>query len=252
MVGLAAIPSVLQAIYFVFAPETPRYLLKIGREEEAYESLRSLRYDEELTQIEFKHIKEHIEQGMTADSNENDQNGVIAVLKQMPSNVALRKALILGCTLQLIQQLAGINTIMYFSATIIEMAGIEDKSEAIWLSSITGFVNFIFTFVGLIFVERLGRRKLILISVSGVCLSLLFLSGSFWVARAHSPLITQKTDFDTKCASFSSCAGCVKSSECGFCFTKDGNNSTCLSVDQDDVDHSLGEYFKVIKAYFKT
>ena len=132
MVGLAAIPSVLQAIYFVFGPESPRYLLKIGREKEAYQTLKSLRCDEKLSRIEFNQIKLHLHETNEIDGENKHRSGVIEVIKQIRFNVALRKAVILGCTLQLIQQLAGINTIMYYSATIIEMAGIEDKSKAIW------------------------------------------------------------------------------------------------------------------------
>lgn len=141
MCGLAAIPSALQALYFAFGPESPRYLLKIGKANEAYQSLQSLRCDDILTQVEFNQIKQHVQP--TNIQNGEDEvpsrgGGVIEVIKQLKSNVALRKAVILGCSLQLVQQLAGINTIMYYSATIIEMAGIEDKSKAIWLSSITG------------------------------------------------------------------------------------------------------------------
>lgn len=128
---------------------------------------------------------------------------------------------------------------MYYSATIIEMAGIDDRSKAIWLSSLTGFVNFLFTFVGLIFVERLGRRKLILISLTGVALSLLFLSVSFLVARQTSPLITNKLSNST-CASLSSCTDCVMDSNCGFCFTKDYDHfkASCLIIDKRNSDFS--------------
>jgi len=47
------------------------------------------------------------------------------------------------------------------------MAGVEDSSTAIWLAALTAFVNFIFTFVGLFLVDRIGRRPLILGSLSG-------------------------------------------------------------------------------------
>lgn len=239
MINLAVIPSGLQTIYFIFAPESPRYLLKIGKEKEAFKSLNSLRCSEVLTEIEFRQIKSHFEK--TEQDKKSTSSGVFKVLKQVKVNVALRRALILGCTLQLIQQLAGINTIMYYSATIIEQAGIENKSKAIWLSSVTGLVNFMFTFVGLTFVERLGRRKLILFSVVGVCVSLLFLSGSFYVARFTSPSVTRTTEFNSTCSSVSACNSCVQLSKCGFCFVNNGDQfeSTCLTVDENDLDHSI-------------
>jgi len=55
----------------------------------------------------------------------------------------------------------------YYSATILQMAGVEDTSTAIWLASLTAFVNFAFTFVGLFLVERIGRRPLTLGSLTG-------------------------------------------------------------------------------------
>ena len=118
----------------------------------------------------------------------------------------------------------------------------EDKSKSIWLSSLVGLVNFLFTFVGLVFVERLGRRKLILGSMVGVCLSLLFLSGSFYVARYTAPPVTDQAGLlNSTCSSVSTCIDCVAQSECGFCFAKDENDlrSTCLPVDASDLEHSL-------------
>ena len=109
MIILGAIPSALQAIYFLFAPESPRYLLKIDREKDAYRSLRSLRENAQATEAEFEQIKSHVQ---SQESEKIRNAGVLDVLKRIRIDVALRKALILGCTLQLIQQLAGVNTIM--------------------------------------------------------------------------------------------------------------------------------------------
>ena len=111
MINLAAIPSALQALYFLFAYESPRYLLKIGREKEAYESLCNFRRNEALTRIEFAQIKEYLEL-QEKESKQMRSTGVIEMLKQVRIDRPLRRAVILGCLLQLVQQLAGINTIM--------------------------------------------------------------------------------------------------------------------------------------------
>ena len=55
----------------------------------------------------------------------------------------------------------------YYSATIIKMTGIKSEAKAIWLAVIPAGVNFVFTFVGVFLVERLGRRKLTLGSLIG-------------------------------------------------------------------------------------
>ncbi|ELV10927.1 Proton myo-inositol cotransporter [Tupaia chinensis] len=51
-------------------------------------------------------------------------------------------------------------SIQYYSATILQMSGVEDDRLAIWLASVTAFTNFIFTLVGVWLVEKVGRRKL--------------------------------------------------------------------------------------------
>ena len=114
MINLGAIPSALQAIYFLFAYESPRFLLKIGKEKEAYQSLKSFRSDEALMQIEFEQIKEYLAQ-QERENKRMRSSGVFEVLKQVRIDIALRRALVLGCVLQLVQQLAGINTIMYYT-----------------------------------------------------------------------------------------------------------------------------------------
>ena len=60
--------------------------------------------------------------------------------------------------------------IRYYSATILQMAGVRDDKQAIWLASATAATNFLFTLVGVWLVERVGRRKLTLGSLMGVCM----------------------------------------------------------------------------------
>lgn len=224
-------------------------MLKIGKDKEALKSLKSLRTNDDLTSLEFEEIKENLQTNIEDDNDDgkNDKKetggGVIFVLKKARTNKSLRKALILGCTLQIIQQLAGINTVMYYSATIIEMAGVSDKSKAIWLSSITGFVNFIFTFVGLLFVERLGRRKLVLFSCAGVCLTLMFLSSSFYISKSNSPMVTMNNEPNSVCNSINNCYSCVSNENCGFCYLKNKENyqSACLKK-SDNLDYSIGNF----------
>lgn len=55
----------------------------------------------------------------------------------------------------------------YYSATILQMSGVEDEKLAIWLSSLTAFTNFLFTLLGVWMVEKVGRRKLTLGSIVG-------------------------------------------------------------------------------------
>jgi SP family myo-inositol transporter-like MFS transporter 13 len=75
---------------------------------------------------------------------------------------------------------------MYYSAKIINMAGFSDNSQAIWISAGVASINFLCTFIGLFLVERIGRRRLLLLSLAGVIVSLGFLGGGFMLSDARN------------------------------------------------------------------
>lgn len=89
----------------------------------------------------------------------------------------------------------------YYSASIIAMAGISDDQTAIWLSAVTAFFNFVFTFVGLWMVERLGRRPLVLGSLFGVAAALMSLGLSFNLTYLKSPTVSNSTR-DSICSDY--------------------------------------------------
>ena len=55
----------------------------------------------------------------------------------------------------------------YYSATIVQMSGVRNASVDIWLAAVTAFINFSFTIVGVLLVEKIGRRLLSLVSIAG-------------------------------------------------------------------------------------
>lgn len=135
-------------------------------------------------------------------------NHVFVQILQTP---AVRRALLLGCLLQMFQQIAGINTVMYYSATIIQMAGFYDTAKAIWLSALVASVNFVCTFIGIWLVDRMGRRRLTLISLFGVVCSLAFLAVGFMVVDSHSYPVTDLNATDSEVFDMCSTALLVES-----------------------------------------
>jgi SP family myo-inositol transporter-like MFS transporter 13 len=85
-----------------------------------------------------------------------------------------RRALAIGCSLQIFQQATGINTLMYYTATIVSMAGIGSAQSAIWTSAVITAFYLAACGLGILLVERLGRRRLLLASLSGTAISLIF------------------------------------------------------------------------------
>ncbi|KAF4036855.1 Sugar (and other) transporter [Phytophthora infestans] len=221
MLGLAVIPAIVQFAGFLALPESPRHLASKGREDEARAALRKIRGDQEID-AELEHIKAELQGSKLEESN---------VWEELRSPPVVR-ALSLGCFLQCLQQLCGINTVMYYGATIIQMAGFTDPTTAIWLSALVSFSNFIFTFVGIYLVERAGRRLLTLGSLAGVFLTLVALGGSFFVAEIESVEVKGTG----ACAGISTCFDCVASAACGYCSSMEAN----LCMPGDAASPSLG------------
>ncbi|XP_013395118.1 proton myo-inositol cotransporter isoform X2 [Lingula anatina] len=231
MLGLAGIPSAIQFLGFLFMPESPRWLITKQRDDQARRVLQSIRGVLDVDD-EFDGIKKSCEED-EMELRERGRRPVLLIMLQTP---AVRRALIIGCSLQIVQQLVGINTVMYYSATIIKMSGIRDKSTAIWLSAVTAAVNFVFTFVGLYLVEKIGRRPLTLGSLIGAIVSLAWLAIGFQLNALHSPPITV-VEAVNPCNQHSTCDQCMVDLSCGFCYNDANNtavNGSCLATSYDD------------------
>ncbi|VDP87996.1 unnamed protein product [Echinostoma caproni] len=95
------------------------------------------------------------------------------------------------------QQLVGINTVMYYSASIISMAGIASSSNpkrrdttVVWMSALVAFANFAFCSTSPFLISRFRRRTLLLASLTGVLASLIFLGVTFQLIASYSVPVT--------------------------------------------------------------
>ncbi|GCB71767.1 hypothetical protein scyTo_0006064, partial [Scyliorhinus torazame] len=104
MLGLSAIPAIIQFVGFLFLPESPRWLMQKGKTQKARRVLSQIRGTQNIDD-EYEFIKNNIEE------EEREAAGGDTVLWKMITYPPTRRALIVGCGLQLIQQLSGINTV---------------------------------------------------------------------------------------------------------------------------------------------
>lgn len=204
MLVFAAIPALVQLLAMLCMPESPRWLIRNGNYKQARIVLERIRGPRANVSQELEDMKTSC-----LDNDDNNNNDVKSVkcpmdgegkevskkwiLLEVVKDSSLRKALLVGSLLQAVQQLTGINTVMYYAATIITMSGIHDKSLAVWLAAITAGVNFSTGFIGIYLVERIGRRLLTLVSLAGVIASLSILAVAFQIGEINSPEITMKT-----------------------------------------------------------
>lgn len=241
MLSLAAVPAVVQFLGFMFMPESPRWLIRRQRDDEALVALKRIRGPKNPYVLrEFDKIRQNqLELTIQEDRRrEQKRNIFVAIMRK----TATRRALFVGCSLQAIQQLAGINTVMYYTATIIEMSGVQSQSIAVWLAVPTAAVYVIFSFCGYLLADRLGRRTLTLGSLMGVILSLLLLGTGFQLTSMNGAVVTtHNLSTSELCYSKSDCSNCILEPKCGFCY--DGQNlgtAYCLEKNPDDNTRSIG------------
>jgi len=172
MLGMEVVPAIAFIGLLFTVPESPRWLARRGRTDEA----RSI-----LSKVDGP---AHAEREMTAIQS-------AAPSAEAPFSALFsrnfRRPLALAALLALFQQFCGINAIMYYSTKIFETAGAV-KNAAFTSSVWVGLINLIFTFVAIAFVDRLGRRPLLLIGTAVQSMSLL-LVGWLFHSGQQGPLL---------------------------------------------------------------
>ena len=159
------IPGLLFLLLAVMLPESPRWLIKAGRHEQARKVLG--RVFKTGAENEFETIKETL-----ASEDANEKRFVDVFAKRY------RKPLIIAMLLAAFAQFSGINVVFYYGTSMLEKAGFESDS-ALSGMAIIGFFNMIFTVIAMGFVDKLGRRLLLQIGTIGAILCLVGISISF-------------------------------------------------------------------------
>jgi len=162
MLGLAVVPSLVLLVGMYFMPETPRWLVSRGRDDEARDVLRQTR-DEESVEREVREIKEV----------ERDEEGGLREL----AAPWVRPALIVAVGLAIFQQIIGINTIIYYAPTTLTEAGFGDQA-ATYANVAIGVLNVIMTLVAIRLIDRSGRVPLLVGGLVGMIVSLVVLGAS--------------------------------------------------------------------------
>ena len=166
MFAFGLIPSILLFVGMLFLPGSPRWLMSVGREEEAKASLR-LVYSEEGAEKEFGGINKAIH-----------TNTEKVRYKELLAPY-VKPVLIIGIGIMFFQQATGINTVIYYSPTILQMAGFGSPKDAMLAALPIGIVNVLATILSIYLIDRIGRKALLYIGITGMVVSLFVLGGVF-------------------------------------------------------------------------
>ncbi len=173
MFGVGIIPGVLFLILLFFVPESPRWLIKQKRAEQSLPILIRI-HGEELAKKEVLDIKRSFQ----------EESGSIRQL----FSPALRLALIVGVGLAVLQQVTGINAVMYYAPEIFKATG-AGTDASLSQTILVGMINFIFTILAIWLIDRVGRKALLLIGSASMAICLVVIGAAFQMGETSGTLV---------------------------------------------------------------
>ncbi|RVW09635.1 MFS transporter [Prescottella agglutinans] len=179
MLAIEAIPAVVYLVMTFTIPESPRHLVRCGREDDARAIIG------ELEGGDPQAVSHRIEEIRTSLGAERARVGVRALFAKSTGVAAL---VWVGIALAALQQFVGINVIFYYSSTLWQAVGFgEDRS--LLISVVSALVNIVGTFVAIAVIDRIGRKPLLLVGSVGMAVSLATAAVCF-----HSATITRNAE----------------------------------------------------------
>jgi len=156
MFASESFPACFFLVALFFVPESPRWLAKQGKLDNALAILTRVggRKHAEAEIIEIK------------STIDREAGSIRELLKP-----GLRMVLLVGVLLAIFQQITGINTVIYYAPKIFLKAGYESSSSALLAQVIVGITNVIFTIIAISTIDRFGRKPLMLIGLAGMGIS---------------------------------------------------------------------------------
>ncbi len=171
MLGVEAVPALLYFLLLLLVPRSPRWLMQKGNKDEALGVLVKV-HGQAQSLIEFREIEKSLREEVNKD-------------KARWSDVfssRMKTVLIIGFGIAFFQQITGINAIFYYAPMIFEMAG-GGKDAAFLQAAILGVTNVVMTVVAMFLIDSLGRKPLLYIGATGICISLAIVGFSFHNAK---------------------------------------------------------------------
>lgn len=176
IVAVSFIPSVIQFLAICFLPDTPRFLIMVNKVNEATKVLQKI-----YPVATQSTISEYIEELQNLSKQCRDNESIFKKIKDASIDLftknSNKRALIIACGLQGIQQFVGFNALMYFSSSIFQMVGFENSTL---ISCFIAGTNFIITIVALLIIDKIGRRNILLYSIICLIISQILCSFSFY------------------------------------------------------------------------
>ncbi|MFF3605548.1 sugar porter family MFS transporter [Streptomyces sp. NPDC002463] len=169
MLGVMVVPALLYGMLSFAIPESPRFLISVGKTDRAKEVLAEV----EGHGVDLDHRVAEIDAAMRSEHKSTFKDLFVA-----GSRFKLLPIVWVGIGLSVFQQLVGINVAFYYSATLWQSVGI-DPSGSFFYSFTTSIINIIGTVIAMVLVDRVGRKPLALVGSVGMAIALGFEAWAF-------------------------------------------------------------------------
>ncbi|MGM0944263.1 MAG: sugar porter family MFS transporter [Bacteroidota bacterium] len=171
MLGLELLPAMLFYIGLFFVPKSPRWLVMKGQTDQAL-----------LIMSQFTETENAQKQINDAIRSIHEEKGKEKIMLTEFFKPSYRLMLLIGVVIAILQQITGINSVFFYAPMIFEQSGIGTDASFIQ-AILVGLTNLVFTILAILFIDRLGRRPLLLVGLAGIAICMSLLAYGFGSAR---------------------------------------------------------------------
>lgn len=179
MLAVEIIPAIIWFLLLLNIPQSPRWLIMKRKEAKAKEIINQFNNtthcDDEIAQIQAS-LKDH-----------DEKASFIELFKSL-FDTKVRSVMIIALTIGIVQQITGINAIMFYAPTVFEQLGIGTDA-AFFQAVVVGLVSIVFTIVAILLIDKLGRRPLV---IWGLATATVSLFACFWGFHSATYTLTDQ------------------------------------------------------------
>lgn len=171
MLGLELLPAILFYWGLFFVPKSPRWLVMKGQTDQALAIMKQF--------TDIKDAEKQIQEAIKSLHEDKEKSEVRLTEFFKP---AYRKVLVIGIVIAVLQQITGINSVFFYAPMIFEQSGIGTDASFIQ-AILVGLTNLVFTVLAILFIDKLGRRPLLIGGLLGIAISMGILAYGFGTAN---------------------------------------------------------------------
>lgn len=165
MLGAEVIPALLFFVVIFFIPESPRWLIVRGKDELATKTFSKIYNSPPVVHQQISETKKVLQSEEKSDWRLLFSPGIF-------------RAVLIGSAIAILGQFMGVNAVLYYGPSIFESSGLS-SGDSLFYQSLIGLVNMGTTVLALLIIDKVGRKKLVYVGVSGMILSLLLIGFFF-------------------------------------------------------------------------